>query len=153
MVILRTLSKSHALAGLRLGYAIAHPALLEGLAKAKDSYNVGAVATSVGSAAILDTAHTAATVARIQRNRAQLTEALQRLGCRVWPSQANFVLVRPPHGDAARVHRELERQGILVRYFDEPALVEVLRITVGTRAEQQTLIAALDAILGPLDSA
>jgi histidinol-phosphate aminotransferase len=153
MVILRTLSKSHALAGLRLGYAIAHPTLLEGLAKVKDSYNVGAVAACVGSAAILDTAHTATTVARIQRNRAQLTEALQRLGCRVWPSQANFVLVRPPHGDAARVHQELERQGILVRYFDEPALVEVLRITVGTRGEQQTLIAALDAILRPMDSA
>jgi histidinol-phosphate aminotransferase len=147
MVILRTLSKSHALAGLRLGYAIAHPTLLEGLTKVKDSYNVGAVAASVGAAAILDTAHTASTIARIQRNRAQLTEALQRLDCLVWPSQANFVLMRPPDGDAARVYAELERQGILVRYFDEPALADKLRITVGTPTEQEALITALTSIL------
>lgn len=150
MVILRTLSKSHALAGLRLGFAIAHPTLLEGLTKVKDSYNVGAVAASVGTAAILDTAHTAATVARIQHNRTQLTEALQRLGCRVWPSQANFVLVRPPNGDAARIYGELERQGILVRYFDEPALLDTLRITVGTPTEQEALLTALTAILGSM---
>ena len=149
VVLLRTLSKSHALAGLRLGFAIAHPAVLEGLVKVKDSYNVDAVAARVGAAAILDTAHTARIVTRIQGNRTRLAAGLQRLGCRVWPSQANFVLVRPPGGDAARVYRELEQRGILVRYFDEPALAEMLRITVGTRLEQDTLMETLESILPP----
>lgn len=149
VVILRTLSKSHGLAGLRLGYAIAHPTVLDGLAKVKDSYNVGAVAARVGSVAILDTEHTATTVGRIQRNRAQLTAALDGLGCRVWPSQANFLLVRPPGGDAARVYRELEQRNILVRYFDEPALAETLRITVGTSADHRALLDALSTILDP----
>ncbi len=153
LVILRTLSKSHGLAGLRLGFAIAHPAVLGGLAKVKDSYNVDAVAARVGAAAILDTAHTADIVARIQANRAQLTAGLQRLGCRVWPSQANFVLVRPPGGDAARIYRELEQRGILVRYFDEPALAEMLRITVGTRTQQDALITTLESILRPAPEA
>jgi histidinol-phosphate aminotransferase len=88
-------------------------------------------------------------VTRIQGSRTRLTAGLQRVGCRVWPSQANFVLVRPPGGDAARVYRELEQRGILVRYFDEPALAEMLRITVGTRLEQDTLIEALESILPP----
>ncbi|MEE2965495.1 MAG: aminotransferase class I/II-fold pyridoxal phosphate-dependent enzyme, partial [Acidobacteriota bacterium] len=141
--------KSHALAGLRLGFAIAHPAVLDGLVKVKDSYNVDAVAARVGAAAILDTAHTAKIVTRIQGNRTRLAAGLHRLGCRVWPSQANFVLVRPPGGDAAHVYRELEQRGILVRYFDEPALAEMLRITVGTRLEQDTLMETLESILPP----
>ena len=148
VVILRTLSKSHGLAGLRLGYAIAHPSVLEGLSKVKDSYNVGAVPARVGSAALLDTQYTARTVERIRRNRALLTTALENLGCRVWPSQANFLLVRPPGGDAARVQDALEQRQILVRYFDEPALTEVVRITVGTSADNRALIDALRAILG-----
>ena len=146
VVILRTLSKSHGLAGLRLGYAIAPPRVIEGLAKVKDSYNVGAVANRVGAAAIRDTAYTQRVADRIADSRRTLAEGLGQLGWRVWPSQANFLLVRPPAGDAARIHRRLEELGILVRYFDEPALAETLRITVGTDEQHAALFDALRQI-------
>ena len=147
VVILRTLSKSHGLAGLRLGYAIAPPAVLEGLAKVKDSYNVGAVANRVGAAAIRDTAHVQRVVDRIVDSRQALAGHLERLGWRVWPSRANFLLARPPAGDAARIHRELEALGVLVRHFDEAALAETLRITVGTDEQHAVLLDALRQIL------
>ncbi len=147
VVVLRTLSKSHGLAGLRLGYAIAPPAVIEGLGKVKDSYNVGALADRVGAAAIRDTAYAQRVAGRIVESRRRLAERLEGLGCRVWPSQANFLLVRPPAGDAARVHRRLEASGVLVRYFDEPALAETLRITVGADEENAVLLDALQRIL------
>ena len=147
VVVLRTLSKSHGLAGLRLGYAIAPPAVIEGLGKVKDSYNVGAVADRVGAAAIRDTAYAEDVAGRIVESRRRLAGSLEELGCRVWPSQANFLLVRPPAGDAARVHRQLEACGVLVRYFDELALAETLRITVGTDEENDALLEALRQIL------
>ena len=102
VIVLRTLSKSHGLAGLRLGFGIAHPDLLSGLAKVKDSYNVDAVAAAVGAAAVRDVAYTRETVERIRRTRARLGRALADRGFRIWPSQANFVLARPADGDACR---------------------------------------------------
>ncbi len=147
VVVLRTLSKSHGLAGLRLGYAVAPPAVIEGLGKVKDSYNVGAVANRVGAAAIRDGAYAQHVAARIVESRGALAARLRELGCRVWPSQANFLLVRPPGGDAARLHHQLEASGVLVRYFDEPALAQTLRITVGTDAENAALLDALRQIL------
>ena len=147
VVILRTLSKGHALAGLRLGFAIAQPGVIAGLAKVKDSYNVGAVAARVGAAAIRDVEHTRAVAERIKASRTRLAAALEALGCHVWPSQANFLLVRPPGQDAARVYRELEATGILVRYFEEPSLADTLRITVGTDKDHSALLDALRTIL------
>ncbi len=147
VVILRTLSKSHALAGLRLGFAIAQPSVIAGLAKVKDSYNVSAVAARVGAAALRDVEHTRRVVERIKASRTRLAAALETMGCRVWPSQANFLLVRPPQGDAERVSRELAAHGILVRYFGETLLSDTLRITVGTDEEQTALLETLGTIL------
>ena len=147
VVILRTLSKSHALAGLRLGFAVAQPAVIEGLAKVKDSYNVGAIAARAGAAAIRDVEYTQRVVTRIKESRARLAAVLETLGCRVWPSQANFLLVRPPIGDAVRVCLELETRGILVRYFGETSLSDTLRITVGTDDDHAALVEALRAVL------
>ncbi|MEE2792015.1 MAG: histidinol-phosphate transaminase [Acidobacteriota bacterium] len=147
VVILRTLSKSHALAGLRLGFAVAHPSIIEGLIKVKDSYNLDAVATRVGAAAIRDVEYTKSIIERITASRKLLTEALEELGCRVLPSQANFVLVRPPGGDARRIYRQLSASRIFVRYFDDQPLDEMLRITIGSDKEQAALIEALRPIL------
>ena len=149
VIVLRTLSKSHGLAGLRLGFAVAQPRLLEGLAKVKDSYNVDAVAARVGAAAIRDIDYTRDTVARIRDARQRLTASLTALGFRVWPSQANFVLARPPDGDARRLHEGLRSRGVLVRHFDEPRLAEALRITVGTEAQNEHLTATLAALMRP----
>ena len=143
VIVLRTLSKSHGLAGLRLGFGIAHPDLLSGLAKVKDSYNVDAVAAAVGAAAIRDVAYTRETVERIRKTRARLGRALADRGFRLWPSQANFVLARPADGDARRLYHGLREHGVLVRYFAEPGLADKLRITVGTEQETTRLLAAL----------
>ena len=143
VIVLRTLSKSHGLAGLRLGFGVAHPRLLAGLARVKDSYNVDAVAAVVGAAAIRDVAYTGETVARIRRTRARLTAALAGRGFRVWPSQANFVLARPADGGARRLYEGLRARGILVRYFAEPGLADKLRITVGTEDQTTRLLSAL----------
>ncbi len=143
VIVLRTLSKSHGLAGLRLGFGIAHPDLLSGLAKVKDSYNVDAVAAAVGAAAIRDAAYTRETVERIRRTRDRLGRALADRGFRTWPSQANFVLARPADGDARRLYHGLRERGVLVRYFAEPGLADKLRITVGTEQETARLLSTL----------
>ena len=143
VIVLRTLSKSHGLAGLRLGFGVAHPDLLSGLAKVKDSYNVDAVAAAVGAAAIRDVAYTRETVERIRATRARLGRALSDRGFRVWPSQANFVLARPADGDARRLYEGLRERGVLVRYFAEPGLADKLRITVGTDEQTARLLSAL----------
>jgi len=147
VVILRTLSKSHSLAGLRLGFVVAQPEVIEGLVKVKDSYNVGAVAAQVGAAAIRDVDHTRRTIAKIRESRRRLTVALETMGCRVWPSQANFLLIRPPDGDAKQVYRKLGSRGILVRYFGKQPLSDKLRITIGTDEEQAVLLESLAEIL------
>ncbi len=144
VVILRTLSKSHGLAGLRLGFAVAPPQLVAGLAKVKDSYNVDAIACRVGAAAIRDTAYTRSVVDRVRASRARLAGGLESIGFRVWPSDANFLLTRPADGAARTVYQQLKTAGILVRYFDTPGLVDKLRITVGTDAQNDRLLAALD---------
>ena len=151
VVILRTLSKSHGLAGLRLGFAVGRPAVLAGLAKVKDSYNVDTIAMAVGAAALRDTAYTAEVVTRVVDTRTRLVTALERQGFTVWPSQANFVLARPADGDARRLHAALDARGILVRYFDQPGLADCLRITVGTDDEQMHLLDALSELVPAAD--
>ena len=148
VIVLRTLSKSYSLAGLRLGFAVANPALLGGLAKVKDSYNVSALACAVGVAAIGDQDHKDANVRRIRASRVLLSADLSELGFAVVPSQSNFILVRPPAGDAEALYEALKARGILVRYFKQPRLDDKLRITVGTDEDNAALIAALTEIMG-----
>ncbi len=147
VLLLRTLSKSHSLAGLRLGFAVARPPLLTGLIKVKDSYNVDAVSARVGAAAIRDVEHVRANVERVRVSRDGLSRALTALGCRVWPSEANFLLVRPPQGNARAVYAGLKARGILVRHFAEPLLADRLRITVGTEPQNERLVGALRELL------
>lgn len=143
VVVLRTLSKGYSLAGLRVGFAVAQPSLLEGLRKVKDSYNVGALACAVGAAAFADQAHKVANAEKVKASRAKLAEELAATGYRVWPSESNFLLARPPAGGAARVYQALKDRGILVRYFQQPRLDDKLRITVGTDRQNAALIEAL----------
>jgi histidinol-phosphate aminotransferase len=143
VIVLRTLSKGYSLAGLRLGYAVARPAVLEGLVKTKQIYNVGALAAAVGTAAVEDEAWHKANVAKVRASRARLAEGLEGLGWRVWPSQANFVLARPPGGEAEGVYEALKARGVLVRYFKRPRLEDKLRITVGTDEQNAALLAAV----------
>lgn len=148
VIVIRTLSKGYGLAGLRLGFGIAHPALLKGLFKVKDSYNIDAISCLVGTAAMRDQAYKIACAQQVKAARSQLAIELQRLGFQVWDSQANFLLTRPPEGEAEAIYLALKAQGILVRYFRQPRLEDKLRITVGTEAQNAKLIAALAAFMG-----
>jgi histidinol-phosphate aminotransferase len=145
VVVFRTLSKGYSLAGLRLGAAIAQPAVLDGLWKTKEIYNVGALTLALGAAAVADQAHKLTNVERILASRETLRSALETRGWTVWPSEANFLLARPPAGhDARAVGEALKTQGVLVRYFNQPRLADKLRITVGTDAQHERLLRALD---------
>jgi histidinol-phosphate aminotransferase len=143
VIILRTLSKGYSLAGLRLGFGIAHPNLLSGLFKVKDSYNIDAIAALVGAAAMRDQAYKDACVAKVKAARSQLAQDLQQLGFQVWDSQTNFLLTQPPQGNAEQIYLALKDQGIWIRYFNQPGLEDKLRITVGTEEQNQALLEAL----------
>jgi histidinol-phosphate aminotransferase len=146
VIVLRTLSKSHGLAGLRLGFAVAQPCLLEGLAKVKDSYNVDAIAAHLGTVAIRDIDYTREVTERIVAARSHLIKALKNLDFHVWPSQANFILVRPTHCSAKVLYETLRSRKMFVRYFDEPRLANTLRITIGTNEENQALTETLEKL-------
>ena len=147
VIVLRTLSKGYSLAGLRLGFGIANPALLAELNKIKDSYNVDALAYAVGAAAIADRDHKTANAEKIKASRAKLAVSFKELGFDVWPSQTNFLLVRPPNGDAERIYQTLKVQGILIRYFNQPRLEDKVRISVGTEEQNHILVKTLKEIL------
>jgi histidinol-phosphate aminotransferase len=146
VILLRTLSKGYGLAGLRMGFGIAQPSLLAGLFKVKDSYNIDAVATAVGTAAMRDQAYKNDCAERVKVSRTKLFTDLKNLGYTVLPSQTNFLLATVPPGiDAEQTYLRLKSLGILVRYFAEPGLADKLRITVGTDAQNHSLIEALAA--------
>jgi histidinol-phosphate aminotransferase len=145
VLVLRTLSKSYSLAGIRLGFAIGPEPLIAGLAKVKDSYNLDAVRIEVGAAAIEDQAYTRATVEKVKAERARLAKELAALGFACIPSEANFLLARVPGGDAKGCYERLKARGILVRYWNQPRLADKLRITVGTPDEDDALLRALAA--------
>lgn len=147
VIVLRTLSKGYSLAGLRLGFGIAHPDVLKGILKVKDSYNVSAMAIRIGAAALLDQDYLKETVSRVIEGRTKLAGDLTSLGFKVWPSQSNFLFARPPGGNAEYVFRSLRERDILVRHFSKPGISEKLRIAVGTPEEMDALIANLKDIL------
>jgi histidinol-phosphate aminotransferase len=143
VVILRTLSKGYSLAGLRLGFGIANPKLISNLFKVKDSYNVDALAILIGAAAMKDRAYKNTCVEKVKRSRSKLALDLKQIGFHVRDSQGNFLLVTPPHNQAAKIYQSLKEQNILVRYFNSPGLSDKLRITVGTNEQNQKLLQAL----------
>lgn len=143
VIVLRTLSKGYSLAGLRLGFGIANPKLLEGLFKVKDSYNIDAIATLVGAAAMRDQAYKNACAEKVKVSRAKLAVDLKQLGFTVADSQANFLLATSSRNQAEHLYIALKERGILVRYFNQPGLNDKLRITVGNDEQNQTLIEAL----------
>jgi histidinol-phosphate aminotransferase len=147
VIVLRTLSKGYSLAGLRLGFCIANPKLLAELNKVKDSYNVDAIAYAVAASAIVDRDYKIANAEKIKASREKLAISFKELGFQVWPSQTNFLLVRPPQGDAERIYQTLKVRGILIRYFNQPRLTDKLRITVGTEEQNQILVKTLKEIL------
>jgi histidinol-phosphate aminotransferase len=135
ITVSRSLSKSYALAGLRFGYLVAQPHLIEQLVKVKDSYNCDALAIAAATAAIGDQEWLVASRARILATRGCLVQEMRKLGFVTVDSQANFTWNTHPRHPAKPLYEQLKRNHILVRYMDYPAWGDGLRISVGTDAE------------------
>lgn len=148
VIIARTLSKSYSLAGLRIGVAMAQPALIHELVKVKDSYNLNTFSQVAGIAAIEDSAYMRQNAEQVRRSRTRLRNALLSLGFVVPESGSNFLLAQwDGVPNAATIFNQLREQRILVRYFNQRRLENALRITVGTDKECDALVNALQGIL------
>ena len=151
VLVFRTLSKSSSLAGLRVGYGVGPAALIAGLMKVKDSYNLDALAIAGGTEAVRDQAHLRANAEKIRRTRERVVAELAKLGFHTLPSEANFILTKPPAGLGAKAYYDaLWSRLILVRYFDRTRVRDRVRISIGSDAEMDKLLAATRAILGSL---
>lgn len=153
VIVLRTLSKSFSLAGMRLGLCFGHPQLIEQLQKVKDSYNLNRLAIAAGAAALSDLPWMRANVERVKRTRASTEKQLRSLGFDVPPSQSNFVMARLAGRDLAPLAAGLRRRGILVRHFPRSIFSDALRISIGKPAEMRALLSALPPLLRSLTSA
>ena len=151
VLLLRTLSKGYSLAGLRLGYGIGAPSLIEPmLTKTRDSYNVDAIAQAVACAGFADLGYAQSTWERVRAERRRLRDALRARGFDVPASQSNFLLATVPLDaplGAAALYAELKSRGILVRYFDAPRLDDKLRVTIGDPAQNDRLLATIDGVM------
>ncbi len=151
LLVTHTLSKSRSLAGLRVGYAVGHPDLIEGLTRVKDSFNsypLDRFAQAGAAAAMQDQAYFDETRTRVIASRDKLVAELAELGFDTLPSAANFIFTRHATRDGAELTAKLRERSIIVRHFKNPArIAPYLRITVGTDAQCAALVSALREIL------
>lgn len=150
LLVVHTLSKSRSLAGLRVGFAVGHPDLIEGLERVKNSFNsypLDRLALAGAVAALEDGEWFEQTRQAVMQSREELSARLSGLGFQVLPSAANFVFARHPGHDAAQLAQKLRERSIIVRHFKLPRIDQHLRISIGTPAECAALVAALTDIL------
>ena len=150
LVVVRTLSKGHGLAGLRVGYALGHPDLMAALRCVRDSinsYTVDRAAQAAAAAAIADADYFEAQAAKVTATRARSAAELRALGFEVTDSKANFLFVHHPKAAAKTLLDGLRQRGILVRWFDRPRISDYLRITVGTDEEMTALCKAMKELM------
>lgn len=146
LVVVRTLSKGHGLAGMRVGYALGHPDLVAALRCVRDSinsYTVDRAAQAAAAASIADGAYFEAQAAKVSATRDRSAAQLRGLGFAVTDSKANFLFVHHPKIAAKTLLDSLRERGILVRWFDRPRISDHLRISVGTDEEMDALYQAL----------
>jgi len=146
VIVTRSFSKSYALAGLRFGFAVAQPQVIEQLQKVKDSYNCDALAIAAATAAIDDQAWLRANRATIVATRRRLTDAMRGMGYDAVESQANFVWCTHPARPHKPIYEALKSQGILIRYMNYAGWGDGLRITVGSDEEIDAFLACLKTI-------
>ena len=150
LLVVQTLSKSRALAGLRIGYALGSAQLIEGLERIKNSFNsypLGHVQLAAAVASFTDRDYFNAMRVQVIDSREVLVGKLERLGFAVLPSAANFVFVRHPEHDGAVLAQALREKNIIIRHFKSPRIDQFLRISVGTPQQNQQLVDALDEII------
>ena len=150
LIVTRSLSKSHALAGMRVGYAIAQPDLVEGLNRVKDSFNsypLDAIAQAAATAAVADSQWLDQAAATVCEAREHMTTGLQAMGFDVLPSQANFIFTQHSTFSGKRLFDALRERDIVVRRWDRPRIENWLRISVGTRKQVEALLAVVQQVV------
>jgi histidinol-phosphate aminotransferase len=151
LLVTQTLSKARSLAGLRVGFAMGHPELIEALIRVKDSFNsypIDRFAEAGAVAAMQDIAYFEETRSKVIASRTRLINGMQALGFEVLPSGANFVFARHPSRDALLLANQLREMSVIVRHFKKPErIAQFMRITVGTEQECAQLVESLKKIL------
>jgi len=150
LIVTRSLSKSHALAGMRVGYAIAQPGLIEGLNRVKDSFNsypLDAIAQAVAAAAIQDKQWLMDASQQVREVREVMSAGLQTIGFEVLPSQANFIFTEHQSLGGKQIFDALRARDILVRRWDKQRIENWLRISVGTMAQAERLLLVMREIV------
>lgn len=151
LLVVQTLSKSRALAGLRVGWAMGSRDLVEALGRVKNSFNsypLDIVAQRAALASLEDETYFRRSCEKVIKSRQRLSKALDRMGFEVLPSGANFVLATHPRHPAGDLFTGLREKGIIVRYFDKPRIEDYLRITIGAPEQIDALLAALEELVG-----
>jgi histidinol-phosphate aminotransferase len=146
LVVLRTFSKAHALAGVRVGYAISHPGIADMLNRVRQPFNVGTPGLVGAEASLRDSGQARRAVQLVEEGLVQLGAALPGLGLKVHPTAGNFVLV-DVGGSGQLAYEKLLRQGVIVRPVGGYGLPRALRVTIGTAEQNERLIAALAAVM------
>lgn len=150
LLVIQTLSKSRSLAGLRAGFAVGHPDLIEALERVKNSFNsypLDRMTIAGAAAAMEDAAWFDATRNKVMASRERLTARMQAAGFEVLPSAANFIFARHPQRDGGELAQALRERGIIVRHFRVARIDQYLRITIGTDEQCDALLSALAEIL------
>jgi histidinol-phosphate aminotransferase len=147
VIVTRSLSKSYSLAGIRFGFAVAHPTVVRELLKVKDSYNCDVLSLAAATAALEDQEYLRSTRAKILATRERSAAALAKLGFAVTPSQANFLWCRRSDRPVKPIYEELKRRLILVRYMSYDGYGDGLRISIGTDPEMDRLLEELARLL------
>jgi len=143
VVVTRSFSKSYALAGMRLGMAIARPEVIGALNKIRDHYNLDRLAQAAAVATMKDQEYFLSCIAKLKATRGWFTAELEKLGYQVIPSSGNYVFATPPDRDGAKVYQGLYDRRILVRHFSDSKLAQGVRITIGTQDEMERTVQAL----------
>lgn len=150
LLVVQTLSKSRSLAGLRVGFAAGHVALIEALERVKNSFNsypLDRAAIAGATAAFEDKAYFEHTRQAVIASREHLAAEMRALDFDILPSAANFIFARHPRRDAAELARTLRERGTIVRHFKQPRIDQFLRITVGTESQCMALVTALKDLI------
>ncbi|MFT8319001.1 MAG: histidinol-phosphate transaminase [Sporolactobacillus sp.] len=150
LLVVQTLSKFAALAGIRVGFAIGHPELIDGLNRLKNSinsYTLDRLALAGAQAAVEDFAYSEQMAHRVIETRERTSAELRRLGFNVLPSEANFIFISHPQHSAEKLFRRLKENGILVRYFNQPRISNHLRVSIGTDEDMDQFIDAIQSLI------
>lgn len=150
LLVVQTLSKSRALAGLRVGFAMGSTTLIEALERVKNSFNsypLDVIAQRAALASLDDEDYFHSTCQRVIDSRENLRSAMETLGFEVLPSCANFVFVTHPKYPAGELFALLRKRGIIVRHFDKPRIENYLRISIGSEEANDALLTALRELL------